>query len=128
MPVLDHVLDDVALALEELDLRELLVGLVGQRQVLAQLVDELAVGAVVVLRADVALDQHVDLDGRMDRQREQPLPLVVVETVLPVDAVLTPHLAESLKPNSLPASREILRQFVENLLVEDLSADLEEGD
>lgn len=54
MTILDHVLDYMALALVVLDSCVFLVLFVGQLQVLAQFVDQLAVCSVVVLRADVA--------------------------------------------------------------------------
>lgn len=65
VPVFDHVLDDVGLALEVLEPSELFVVFVLEGEVLSEFVDEFAVGPVVVLGADVALDEHVDLDGRV---------------------------------------------------------------
>lgn len=56
MTILNHVLYDMALALVVLDSCVFLVLFVGQLEVLAQFVDQLAVCSVVVLSADVALD------------------------------------------------------------------------
>lgn len=126
MAVLDHVLHDVALALVVLDSRVFLVLLVGQLQVLAQFVDQLAVRPVVVLRPDVALYQDVYLDVGVHGQGKEALLLVVVQAVLPVYAVFGPHFAEGLQAHALLAPRVVLQQVVEDLLVEDLVADLEE--
>lgn len=96
MTVLHHVLDDMRLALVELDPGESLILFVLKRQVLAELVDELAMCTVVVLCPDVALYQNIDLYRGVDGQGEQSFSLVVVQAILPVDAILAPHLPESL--------------------------------
>lgn len=106
MPILHHVLDDVRLSLVELHPREFFILLVLQGQVLAESVDELAMSAVVVLCPDVTFDQDVYLYCRVDGECEESFPLVVVQTVLPVDAVLGPHLPEGLKTDALLASCE----------------------
>lgn len=63
MPILDHVFNDMALALEKLDSCKLLMSFIGQRKVLAQLINELAMCSIIVLCADVTFDQYVDLNS-----------------------------------------------------------------
>jgi hypothetical protein len=96
MAVFNHVLYDVALALEEFDPCVFFILLVGELQILAQFVDELAMCAVVVLGADIALDQDVDFNVGVHRQSEEPFFFIVVQAVFPVDAILPPHLTECL--------------------------------
>jgi hypothetical protein len=60
----------VRFSLVELDPREFLILLVLQGQVLAEPVDELAMGAVVVLCPDVTFDQNVYFNCRVDREGE----------------------------------------------------------
>lgn len=114
------------LPLIKLHPREFLILLVLQGEILTEPVDELAMGTVVVLSSDVALNEHVYLYRRVNRKGKKSFPLVVVQTVFPVDAVLGPHLPERLQTDPLLAPCERFSQFVENLLIEDLSADLEE--
>lgn len=83
--------------------------------------------AIVVFCTDVALNEDVDLDGRVYRQSEKPLAFVIVETVLPVYAIFCPHFTESLQSYTFLASCEAFGQFIEYLFVEDLPTDLEKG-
>lgn len=63
MPILHHILDYVRFSLKVLETRKLFMSFVRKGEILPELADEFTMCAVVVLCANVALDEYIDLNG-----------------------------------------------------------------
>jgi hypothetical protein len=125
--IFHHVLNYVALAFQVLDFCHF--GVFGQQfKFLAQRgVDNLAVGPIVELSADIVLDQDVDFGVRVDGQGEQSFFEVIILSISPVEFVLLPHFSETVQANTFAVVGVLFEHFVEDVLVENLAAYFKKG-
>jgi hypothetical protein len=120
--IFHHVLDYVALAFQVLYFGHFCV--FGQQfEFLTQRwVDNLAVGPIVELSADIVLDQDVDFGVWVDGQGKQSFFEVVILSISPVEFVLLPHFPETVQADTFTVVCVLFEHFVEDVLVKNLAA------